>query len=195
MQLAFLLMSLIFHVGHGQGKTFEFSSRVQRPFTSGQRADTKLIAPLQHLAATRQTAAMVNGTHSQHPTNGMGNGGYAGGSDTIKRAVVAFTAIAWYNIIEILVLVFFVFKRYSGIYFWSLVITTIAMFPYSLGRSQSFDTSQYLPNSNARRIHQAAATATRRPPIRIHHFAELLMGGHDHRPVHSPVVAAALDHA
>ncbi|KAF2026078.1 hypothetical protein EK21DRAFT_103504 [Setomelanomma holmii] len=40
---------------------------------------------------------------------------------TIPRAMTAFTAIAWYNSIEVLVLIFFVFKKYSGLYLWSLL--------------------------------------------------------------------------
>ncbi|KAF2094332.1 hypothetical protein NA57DRAFT_18660, partial [Rhizodiscina lignyota] len=46
----------------------------------------------------------------------------------IPRSMTAFTAIAWYNAVEVLVLIFFVFKRYSGLYFWSLLITTLAVY-------------------------------------------------------------------
>jgi hypothetical protein len=47
--------------------------------------------------------------------------------------MTAFTAIAWYNSLEILVLIFFVFKKYSGLYFWSLVITSLSVVPYATG--------------------------------------------------------------
>jgi hypothetical protein len=56
-----------------------------------------------------------------------------GANRTIPRAMTAFTAIAWYNSIEIIVLVFFIFKRYSGLYFWSLLINAISIVPYATG--------------------------------------------------------------
>lgn len=47
--------------------------------------------------------------------------------------MTAFTAIALYNAIEILTLIFFVFKKYTGLYFWSLVWTSFSVIPYQLG--------------------------------------------------------------
>lgn len=47
--------------------------------------------------------------------------------------MTAFTAIALYNAIEILTLIFFVFKKYTGLYFWSLLWTTFSVIPYQLG--------------------------------------------------------------
>jgi hypothetical protein len=67
--------------------------------------------------------------------NGISGGNFDGfGSNrTIPRAMTAFTAIAWYNSIEILLLLFFVFKRYSGLYFWSLFVNAISIVPYATG--------------------------------------------------------------
>jgi len=50
--------------------------------------------------------------------NGISGGNFDayGANRTIPRAMTAFTVIAWYNSIEILVLIFFVFKRYTGLY-------------------------------------------------------------------------------
>ncbi|KAH6843795.1 hypothetical protein B0T12DRAFT_323134, partial [Alternaria alternata] len=42
-----------------------------------------------------------------------------------------FTAIAWYNSIELLILVFVIFRRYSGLYFWSLIVNAISIVPYA----------------------------------------------------------------
>jgi hypothetical protein len=67
---------------------------------------------------------------------GPGNGisfGYTGDNATILQAMLAFTAIAWYNAIELLVLIFMIFKKYSGLYFWSLLLTSFSVIPYSLG--------------------------------------------------------------
>ena len=47
--------------------------------------------------------------------------------------MTVFSAIAWYNAAEILTLILFVFKKYSGLYFWSLLLTTIAVIPYQFG--------------------------------------------------------------
>ncbi|CAA9958133.1 Integral membrane protein [Pyrenophora teres f. maculata] len=43
----------------------------------------------------------------------------------IPRATAAFTAMTWYNSIELLFLVFFTFKKYSGLYFWSLIVDVL----------------------------------------------------------------------
>jgi hypothetical protein len=75
------------------------------------------------------TAALANGVNG-------GNYDHYGADRRIPRSMTAFTAIAWYNAIEILVLLFFVFKRYSGLYFWSLCITTISIVPYATGESR-----------------------------------------------------------
>lgn len=45
----------------------------------------------------------------------------------------AFFAVAWYNVIELVILVFSTFKRYHGLYFWSLLIATVGIIPYSIG--------------------------------------------------------------
>ncbi|KAF2760074.1 hypothetical protein EJ05DRAFT_271366 [Pseudovirgaria hyperparasitica] len=65
-----------------------------------------------------------------------GNGstkGYRGGNELINQAMMAFTAIAWANAIELTVLIFVVFKRYEGTYFWSLLLSTLSIVPYSIG--------------------------------------------------------------
>lgn len=61
------------------------------------------------------------------------SGGYKGENAIVIRAMLAFTAIAWYNAAEIIILVLVVFKRYSGLYFWSILITAISIIPYSVG--------------------------------------------------------------
>ncbi|KAJ4303032.1 hypothetical protein N0V90_001923 [Kalmusia sp. IMI 367209] len=47
--------------------------------------------------------------------------------------MTAFTAIAWYNALELFTLLLLVFKKYSGLYFWSLLLTTISVVPYATG--------------------------------------------------------------
>lgn len=45
----------------------------------------------------------------------------------------AFTAIVWYNAIELLVLCFTTFKRYQGCYFWCLLVASSSLIPHCLG--------------------------------------------------------------
>lgn len=73
------------------------------------------------------------------PDNGVNGANYDiyGTDRRIPRAMTAFTVIAWYNGIEILVLLFYVFKKHSGLYFWSLLITTLSLFPYATGAYSS----------------------------------------------------------
>jgi hypothetical protein len=48
-------------------------------------------------------------------------------------AVTAFLSIALYNVIELTCLVFIVFKRYRGLYFWSFLVATWGIAIYSVG--------------------------------------------------------------
>ncbi|KAL1303303.1 hypothetical protein AAFC00_006708 [Neodothiora populina] len=66
------------------------------------------------------------------PGNGI-VGGYTGDNMNILRAMMSFTAIALYNSAEIIILIFFVFKKYSGTYFWSLLVTALAIPIYIVG--------------------------------------------------------------
>ncbi|KAF2793721.1 hypothetical protein K505DRAFT_305361 [Melanomma pulvis-pyrius CBS 109.77] len=79
-------------------------------------------------AATSANCSLTGG-------NGISGGNFDvyGADRTIPRSMTAFTAIAWYNAAEILVLIFFVFKKYSGLYFWSLVGATLGVVPYATG--------------------------------------------------------------
>lgn len=55
------------------------------------------------------------------------------GSQIQAYVFSAFTAVAWYNSIELLVLCFTTFKRFSGWYFWSLLIASASLIPYCVG--------------------------------------------------------------
>lgn len=66
------------------------------------------------------------------PTNGIA-GGYRGGNSSIIRAMVAFSAIAWYNSVELIFLILIRFKKWKGLYFWSLMVTSLAIILYQVG--------------------------------------------------------------
>lgn len=50
-----------------------------------------------------------------------------------QTAVACLIAIGWYNALELIVVCFSTFKRYGGLYFWSLLIASSSIIPFSLG--------------------------------------------------------------
>ena len=51
----------------------------------------------------------------------------------IKVVTAFFAGLAMYNALELMALVFFTFVRYKGLYFWSLLVASFGIIPYSLG--------------------------------------------------------------
>ncbi|KAK2765543.1 hypothetical protein FQN54_008397 [Arachnomyces sp. PD_36] len=52
----------------------------------------------------------------------------------IKILISTFIGIAWYNALELLILIFVTFSQYRGLYFWSLILSAaVGVIPYSLG--------------------------------------------------------------
>ena len=61
-------------------------------------------------------------------------GAYEGDNLTIKITIGTFLGVAWYNALELFVLVFVTFNRFRGLYFWSLLVSAVAgVMPYSVG--------------------------------------------------------------
>ncbi|KAL8973021.1 MAG: hypothetical protein Q9197_002518 [Variospora fuerteventurae] len=48
-------------------------------------------------------------------------------------AIASFTAVAWYNVMELNIQVFLTFKRHRGLYFWSLLISSYGCVLHALG--------------------------------------------------------------
>ncbi|MCJ1365801.1 hypothetical protein MMC16_004926 [Acarospora aff. strigata] len=68
-------------------------------------------------------------------------------SPSIYMTIAAFTAIAWYNVIELNIQVFLTFKRHRGLYFWSLLISSYGCVLHALGFVLKFftiTTNEYL---------------------------------------------------
>ncbi|KAI9875570.1 MAG: hypothetical protein M1830_008329 [Pleopsidium flavum] len=68
-------------------------------------------------------------------------------SPSIYMTIAAFTAIAWYNVIELNIQVFLTFKRHRGLYFWSLLISSYGCVLHALGFVLKFftiTTNRYL---------------------------------------------------
>ncbi|OAL34499.1 hypothetical protein AYO20_06129 [Fonsecaea nubica] len=60
-------------------------------------------------------------------------GGYTGDSLTIKVMIAFFLGLSLYNALELQVLIFGTFKKFKGLYFWSLVVSSLGIVPYSIG--------------------------------------------------------------
>lgn len=60
-------------------------------------------------------------------------GGYTGNSFAVKALIVFFSGLTIYNATELLLLIFFTFSRYKGLYFYSLLVSSICTIPYALG--------------------------------------------------------------
>ena len=53
-------------------------------------------------------------------------------------AMAVFVGVAWYNVVELVNLIFLTFKRYNGMYFWSMLISSLGVCPYSIGYLMKF---------------------------------------------------------
>lgn len=60
-------------------------------------------------------------------------GNYNPNNETLRMLVVFFSGLAMYNATELILMVFWTFRRYKGAYFWSLLISSGGIIPYSLG--------------------------------------------------------------
>ncbi|KAJ5469267.1 hypothetical protein N7539_008885 [Penicillium diatomitis] len=61
-------------------------------------------------------------------------GGYTGGSVTVRMLMIVFSSIALYNALELIILLFLTFQSYSGLYFWTMFISTVfGVIPHSVG--------------------------------------------------------------
>jgi len=69
---------------------------------------------------------------SSAPGSGI-TGGDNGNSLAIKAITAVFGSLSIYNAIELIALVFITFTRYKGVYFWSLLVASWGILPYTLG--------------------------------------------------------------
>lgn len=77
----------------------------------------------------------------QDPLDGI-SGELANHRDGLKATLFIFSAISFYNVVELVVLVLSTFRRWRGLYFWSLLISgCFGVIPYSLGFLLKFFTS------------------------------------------------------
>ncbi|KAB8077909.1 hypothetical protein BDV29DRAFT_31572 [Aspergillus leporis] len=60
-------------------------------------------------------------------------GGYQGGL-AVRILMVVFSSIALYNAVELVILIFLVFHQYSGLYFWTMLLSNVlGVIPHAIG--------------------------------------------------------------
>ncbi|KAI2725874.1 hypothetical protein CBS147332_2761 [Penicillium roqueforti] len=73
---------------------------------------------------------------SQYPD---GLHGYRSHKLAVRTLMIVFTSIAFYNAIELLILLFFTFTRYRGLYFWTLLLSVVlGVIPHAVGHLLAF---------------------------------------------------------
>jgi hypothetical protein len=50
----------------------------------------------------------------------------------MAMTLAAFAAVSWYNSLDLILRVFITFRRFNGLYFWSLIIASLGVFFYPL---------------------------------------------------------------
>ncbi|OAG42660.1 hypothetical protein AYO21_03245 [Fonsecaea monophora] len=63
----------------------------------------------------------------------MSNSHYTGSLDTTTSIVAITSALCLYNALELVLLIFTTFANYRGLYFWSLLVATTGLVPYTIG--------------------------------------------------------------
>ncbi|KAL2818231.1 hypothetical protein BDW59DRAFT_181929 [Aspergillus cavernicola] len=59
--------------------------------------------------------------------------GLENSSTSLKVTVAVFLTIALFNSLELIVLVCWMFRQWQGLYFWSLLISSVGLIPYTVG--------------------------------------------------------------
>lgn len=105
---------------------------LRRPFLS----TSVFFLPIISSHATTPTLLLISEDMSSSSDSSPGNwitGSYTGDSNGVRITIATFVGVAWYNVAELIVLIFLTFKRYQGPYFWSMLISSLGILPYSAG--------------------------------------------------------------
>jgi hypothetical protein len=67
------------------------------------------------------------------PLDGI-SGAYSAVDSRPSIVLIVFISVSWYNVLELLLLIFTTFRRWRGLYFWSLLLSAgVGVLLYSLG--------------------------------------------------------------
>ena len=78
-----------------------------------------------------------NAKSTMTDNNGI-TGGLEGTTLPVAMTISAFTAIAWYNVIDLNVVIWMTFKRRHGLYFYSLLVSSWGIMIYALAFLMKF---------------------------------------------------------
>ena len=112
------------------------SSRSFMPFRSGTCSLCLQPFILLLLRPTRESMMSSSITQTQGSGSAPGSGitgGYSGDSLAMKAVIAVFAALSIYNALELIALIFLTFTHYKGVYFWSLLIASWGIHPYTMG--------------------------------------------------------------
>ncbi|RAL08574.1 uncharacterized protein BO97DRAFT_472948 [Aspergillus homomorphus CBS 101889] len=71
--------------------------------------------------------------HIEDPMDGI-SGELSSQHGALRSTLLFFMAVSWYNVIELVVLVLTTFRRWRGLYFWSLLLSgCLGVAPYTVG--------------------------------------------------------------
>jgi len=91
------------------------------------------------VATTTSTAHEVAASSSWLSPGAGITAGYDGNSDSLRIVIIFLSGLAMYNAVELIAMISLTFTRYRGLYYWSLLISSIGIIPYSLGFFLKFD--------------------------------------------------------
>lgn len=61
-------------------------------------------------------------------------GGYHGDNAAVRISMIVFSSIALYNAVELIILLFFTFQKYRGLYFWTMMVSAaVGVIPHTVG--------------------------------------------------------------
>ena len=94
-------------------------------------------APRSESTATLTVPLMVAQVTPGHGTSGNAvlqiTSGYTGDSLGLKIILAFLIGLGLYNALEFLLMCLITFNKYSGLYFWSMVVAGAGIIPYELG--------------------------------------------------------------
>jgi hypothetical protein len=96
-----------------------------------QRSEVKNV-PSNHGLVSIVMAVSAGFSEFKAANDGI-TGGYTGGSLAIRIVIGSFIAMAWYNAVELNILILVTFKRYGGLYFLSLLLASWGVVFYGIG--------------------------------------------------------------
>jgi hypothetical protein len=98
----------------------------------GHPVKTRVVLSNQYFPGLFNNHVKISSSSSSGPGSWI-TCSYTGNSDEVRITIATFVGVAWYNLVELNILILLTFKRYQGLYFWSMLIFSVGILPYSVG--------------------------------------------------------------